>query len=337
MKLSIVIPCYNCKETIGRLLDSILDNELNKEEYEVIIVDDRSTDGFLGVVEQYKHLMRIVVTETTRNVHCPGNTRQAGLPLIQGEWFCFADNDDMFEPNAFKTVLDYLAQHPDTYTVATNFREWKNNSYIREYKGQETDTWLHGKFFNTQHTLREFGCHFEEDLISHEDVYFNTCNLVHLISKKLDYVYLPVFTYKWVYEEKSISRSFYLRDSFYIEQFMRDYIHSASYPLFSVMNESEDRDVQLWCLDQIVMTFLHCYFYIQKSIWKNGGADKTDTSLLALKQFKRKIRDEIGLEENGLINYVYQNPKRYDEIKKQCYLAEPFIETQSFRDFVINL
>ena len=57
-RLSIVIPCYNCKKTIGRLLNSVLDNKLSKEDYEVIICDDKSTDGFLDVVKTTDNLIR---------------------------------------------------------------------------------------------------------------------------------------------------------------------------------------------------------------------------------------------------------------------------------------
>ena len=107
MKLSIIIPCYNCSTTISRLLESILANGLDKNDYEVIIVDDNSTDGFLNVVSEYESKMDIVYAQTVRDVHCPGNTREIGLGYVQGEWFMFADNDDMFEPTAFKTGLDY--------------------------------------------------------------------------------------------------------------------------------------------------------------------------------------------------------------------------------------
>ena len=50
MKLSIVIPCYNCESTIGRLLDSILANDLHKDLYEVIVCNDKSTDNFLDIL-----------------------------------------------------------------------------------------------------------------------------------------------------------------------------------------------------------------------------------------------------------------------------------------------
>ena len=58
-------------------MDSILDNKLNKEEYEVIICDDKSTDNFLSIVKTYEDKMNIIYCTTTREVHCPGNTRQA--------------------------------------------------------------------------------------------------------------------------------------------------------------------------------------------------------------------------------------------------------------------
>ena len=73
MKLSIIVPCFNCSKTIGRLLDSIVNNDLEKDEYEVIIVDDKSTDGFLDIVKTYedkiKHLRgKIEYAESIANI-----------------------------------------------------------------------------------------------------------------------------------------------------------------------------------------------------------------------------------------------------------------------------
>jgi len=198
MKLSIVVPCWNCSKTIGRLLDSVLANGLDKAEYEVIICDDKSTDNFLDIVKTYEDKINVIYCTTTREVHCPGNTRQAALPYIHGEWFTFIDNDDMFEPDAFKNVFDYIEKNNVEYTLCTNMREYyyEEQRYGREIIGEETDTWLHGKFFNKKNTLDIFKCYFQDDLISHEDVFFNSCNLAKLISIDKDYVYYSIFTYK---------------------------------------------------------------------------------------------------------------------------------------------
>ena len=342
MKLSIGIPCYNCEKTIGRLLDSILDNNLNKEDYEVIICDDKSTDNFLSIVKTYEDKMNIVYCTTTRDVHCPSNTRQAILPHIRGEWFTFIDNDDMFESDAFKQVFDYIDKLNVKYTLVTNFREYyyEEQKYGREMKDSETDTWLHGKFFNKQKTLDEFKCSFKEDLMSHEDLYFNSDNLSKLIAIDEDYVYVPIFTYKWVYTPTSLSRSYFSKKDFYIDTYLEDFMIGCSYPYFEMYNKYKDidKDKSDFAFNQIMMSILHGYFYYEASEWRLGTNNTLIESIVALKKFKRKIIEELKITDNDIINYIYSLPERYNKIKIQCFNGTcPFIEIHSFRDFIYNL
>ena len=340
MKLSIIIPCYNCSKTIGRLLDSILDNQLDKEEYEVIVCDDKSTDNFLDIVKTYEDKMNIVYCTTTRDVHCPGNTRQAALPYIHGEWFTFIDNDDMFEPYAFKTVFNYIEEKNIQYTLCTEFREfyYEEDKYGREIRGDETDTWLHGKFFNKKHTLDEFKCYFKDDLMSHEDVFFNSCNLAHLISRGLDYIYYPVFTYKWIYNPNSLSRSYFNQKDYYIDTYLGDFMMGASYPFFDMYLNDKKEENRVFALNQIMMTLLHGYFYYQSSLWRLGSNDTLIESYNAVKELKRKIVKELGLTDFDIINYIYQIPDRYNSVKMGSQQGCcSFVEVQSFRDFILNL
>jgi glycosyltransferase involved in cell wall biosynthesis len=340
MKLSIIIPCYNCENTIGRLLQSILDNKLDKEDYQVIVCDDKSTDNFLDIVKTFEDKMNIVYCETYRSVHCPGNTRQAALPYIEGEWFCFIDNDDMFEPDAFKNVFDYIEKNNVEYTLCTEFREYyyEAQKYGREIKGDETDTWLHGKFFNTEKTLKEFNCFFKADLMSHEDVFFNSCNLAHLISIDKDYVYYPIFTYKWVYNPNSLSRSYFNQKDYYIDTYLGDFMMGACYPFFDMYLNDERQEKKAFALNQIMMTLLHGYFYYQSSLWRLGSNETLVESYNAVKDLKRKIVKELGMTDFDIINYIYQNPDRYNSVKRGSQQGCcAFVEVQSFRDFILNL
>ena len=52
--LSVVVPCYNCKDTIERLLNSIVNQEGYDNTFETIIQDDGHDDGYLDIVEKYK-------------------------------------------------------------------------------------------------------------------------------------------------------------------------------------------------------------------------------------------------------------------------------------------
>lgn len=340
MKLSIVIPCYNCEKTIGRLMQSILDNGLDKKDYEVIVCDDKSTDNFLDIVKTFEDKMNIVYCTTTREVHCPGNTRQAALPYVHGEWLTFIDNDDMFEPNAFKTAFKIIEEEGIEYTLCTEFREffYDTQTYGREFHHDQTDTWLHGKYFNVQKTLKEFNCYFKDDLMSHEDVFFNSCNLAHLISIGKDYIYVPVYTYKWVHNPESLSRSYFSKKDYYIDTYLGDFLMGASYPFFDMYLFEENKENKAFAFNQIMMTLLHGYFYYQASLWRLGSNDTLAESYEALRTLKRKIVKELKISEAIIINYIYSLPDRYNSVKEGSQIGCcSFVEVQSFRDFILNL
>ena len=168
-KLSIIIPCYNSSNTIGRLLDSILNNNLEKEIYEVIIVDDNSTDNFMDIVKPYEDKMNITYYKTITDVHCPGNTRQVGLDNSNGEWITFIDHDDYFQPNVLNRVFKQL-DVKDT-VVCTSFFGIVG-AKKQKYGDVDNLQWLHGKFYNHK-MLVDGNIHFMKDLKTHEDVYFN--------------------------------------------------------------------------------------------------------------------------------------------------------------------
>lgn len=341
LKLSIVIPCWNCSKTIARLLDSVLDNGLDKDDYEVVVCDDKSTDNFLDIVKTYEDKINIVYCTTIREVHCPGNTRQAALPYIHGKWFTFIDNDDMFEPDAFKQVLKYIDDNNEQYVVCTNMREfiYETQEYVREITGETTDTWLHGKYFNKANILDKFQCRFKDDLFSHEDVYFNSGVLSKLIANGLDYTYYPIFTYKWVYTPDSLSRSYYNDKYLYIETYLGDYITGAAYPFFDMfLDKNTTPENRGFAFNQILMTLLHAYFYYEASVWRLGIDNALESAFLAVKNFKRKIIKELGITEVDIINYIYSLPERYNNIKAGCKNgSNEFVERQSFRDFILNL
>lgn len=338
-KLSIVIPCWNCSKTIGRLLDSILDNGLDKDIYDVIICDDKSTDNFLDIVKTYEDKINIIYCKTTRDFHCPGNTRQAALSYIDGKWFTFIDNDDMFEPNAFKQVLEHIDKNNLEYTLVTNFREYfpDTNTYGRTMERDGADTWLHGKYFNRVNTLEKFHCRFKDDMFSHEDLYFNSWNLSRLINEGKDYDYLDIYTYKWCHNPESLSRSYFNTKHFYIETYLEDYLMGCSYPYFDMYN-SENEETKNFAWNQIMMTLLHGYFYYQASLWRLGSGEVLEESYLAMKRFKNKITKELKVNEIDIINYIYSMPERYDSVKNGSRAgSNAFVELQSFRDFILNL
>lgn len=98
MFLSVIVPLYNKRHVVNRLLDSVY-NQKNCD-YEVIIVDDGSTDGGLEVVGAERRNLFVVRKENGG----PSSARNEGLKHVRGEWVVFMDADDVFVPGAFENM-----------------------------------------------------------------------------------------------------------------------------------------------------------------------------------------------------------------------------------------
>ena len=73
--LSIISPLYNSRTTLRNMLDSILLQYMNKDFYEVILVDDKSIEEYEDILEDYKHDMNIVFIKNT--------TKYKGLIILK--------------------------------------------------------------------------------------------------------------------------------------------------------------------------------------------------------------------------------------------------------------
>ena len=112
MKISVIIPLYNAEKYLGVCLESLLIQTLN--DFEVIVVDDCSTDASLAVAESYLErfggrLKIVTLPQNTGNASAP---RNVGLKFSRGEYVYFMDNDDLLLVNALETLC----------ALAENFR-----------------------------------------------------------------------------------------------------------------------------------------------------------------------------------------------------------------------
>ena len=98
MRLSFIIPCYNVSKTVRRCLESIYGLGLQEDEFEVIAVNDASTDDTLQILREYaqKHANLVVLNHlVNRNL---GAARNTGLAVARGECIAFVDSDDEVKP-----------------------------------------------------------------------------------------------------------------------------------------------------------------------------------------------------------------------------------------------
>jgi len=112
-KLSVIITSYNHADYIGKLIDSVLEQTF--KDFEILIIDDGSTDSTREILEKYKSdpRVRTKYQENKGIVY----TRNKGIQETKGEYVCFVDSDDLLLPDRFQEEIDALDSHQDAGLV----------------------------------------------------------------------------------------------------------------------------------------------------------------------------------------------------------------------------
>lgn len=112
MKISIIIATFNAESTLKECLNNIVP-QLNID-CELIIIDGKSTDQTLNIINQYKEYITYTISEKDNGVYDAWNK---GIKRAKGEWIMFIGADDVLLPNAIKTYLQIIQETPyiDSY------------------------------------------------------------------------------------------------------------------------------------------------------------------------------------------------------------------------------
>lgn len=108
-KISVIIAAYNAEEYLSETLDSIFLQTMNDSEYEVIIINDGSSDSTLDILNSYKQTYSNLIIIDKENGG-PSSARNAGLDIAKGEYVFFFDADDILEGDALSTMYETASE-----------------------------------------------------------------------------------------------------------------------------------------------------------------------------------------------------------------------------------
>ena len=133
--ISVIIPLYNAEEFIGECLDSLLLQTF--QNFELIVVDDCSSDNSVAIVESYREKFgeRLTISKTEKNSGGGGYvSRNIGLGLASGEYVYFVDADDLVLLTALETLYA-AAKKYDADVVYFSKQYWiKRPNEISAYR-----------------------------------------------------------------------------------------------------------------------------------------------------------------------------------------------------------
>jgi FkbM family methyltransferase len=182
--VSVVVPAYNVVAYIGRCIESLVCQTLEPSRYEIVVVDDGSTDGtseFLDrVAAEHPDLVRV---EHITNSGWPGRPRNVGTELARYDYVFYCDADDWLLPHALETMLAAAAECNADIVVARVVGNRRNVGSALYERGDYCTNWRETPgVFNTLTTqkmfrsdfLRAHDLRFAEGKVRLEDFIFMT-------------------------------------------------------------------------------------------------------------------------------------------------------------------
>ncbi|MEH1933548.1 MAG: glycosyltransferase family 2 protein [Nostoc sp.] len=111
-KVSVIIPTYNRKHYLERAINSVFNQTYT--DYELIVVDDASTDGTISfIAEKYPGVCCVSLPENCG----AGRARNEGIRIARGSFIAFLDSDDEWLPKYLETQIQYIESSPDNVIV----------------------------------------------------------------------------------------------------------------------------------------------------------------------------------------------------------------------------
>lgn len=124
---SVIIPLYNKEAYIQQTIDSILNQSFT--DFELIIVDDASTDDSLVLAKKYTS-EKIIFIKHAKNKGLAA-TRNTGIKQASSSYITFLDADDYWKPNFLKTIHELIISYSEARIFATNYDEdWKGKILV---------------------------------------------------------------------------------------------------------------------------------------------------------------------------------------------------------------
>ena len=112
LMISIIVPVFNKEEYLASCIESLLRQGLSDDSYEIILVNDGSTDGSLAICNHYSELYAHICVISKEN-QGPGPARNMGILHAQGDFVCFVDADDYLEDNGLSEIRCYINNEID--------------------------------------------------------------------------------------------------------------------------------------------------------------------------------------------------------------------------------
>ncbi|MDR2979037.1 MAG: glycosyltransferase [Bacteroidales bacterium] len=269
MKLSIIIPVFNVEQYVKKCLLSVTTQDISRDNCEIIVVNDGSTDNSLALAEQIAADQNnmTVVSQENRGLSA---ARNRGLSLAKGDYVWFVDSDDWIGEDCLRKIIPLLNENIDCLTFKYNeyIDTARNRVMGLPFKGCQSGIELMRMYkisTPVPFTIFRKSLFSNHNLSFHEGIYHEDSELV----PKLYYyaqtsVFLDEVCYYYFQREGSIMSSFSLKKALDILLVNENLISFAG----NMIENKSERSIFYYRIGLNVNTLLSRLNQLSENEWK---------------------------------------------------------------------
>ena len=159
LKLNVIIPCYNEKNTIEIILDKVLNVNIEPNKKKIIVIDDNSNDGSRDILKKYENKNDIEILYHEKN-YGKGKAIRSGLTKVEEGLVLIQDADLEYNPRDYKKLLKPFEEANADVVYGSRFlggQEYSRIHYFWHFIANKILTFLCNFFTNLNMTDMETG------------------------------------------------------------------------------------------------------------------------------------------------------------------------------------
>lgn len=302
MKLSFIVPVYNAEKYLQGCIDSLYRQELSEEDFEVICINDGSTDNSKNVLEscKRKHNNFVLINQENRGV---SHARNAGMDKARGNYIRFIDADDYIADNVTQKLLDIAIQNnldmlfsgslstESDSCFKPEYEEYPEQIQImkgRDYFSSESTENYAWKYFIKREFIEENSFRFVEERYLEDGMF-----TISLICKAERVAYCDVDYYRYVERPKSIMHN---REEKHQLKMIDDFCYAIIY-INQIINAEIDKEDNTGFISELMKRRDSYTFFMQIRMLRSS------ISLSKLKEYMNTLADNNLYPNAGLAQH----------------------------------
>lgn len=318
---SIILPVYNVEKYLEECLDSLLEQDINKNEYEIICVDDGSTDSCPQILDAYAAREPNIIVIHQENMSVSG-ARNTGIDFAKGKYIWFVDPDDFVIYNVLskikraleETTPDLLFIKPISIKDGTSTADIKHGIMADINSGENYYDWLWTRFYKRS-IIIDSGIRFCLGIMAEDNLF---CNTISPYIKTKEKNNLVAYCYR--IRENSLSTT---------------PTEKKIHTLIRTCKMYYDYDKSGIISHKVAMSAIYEFLFPVLSHLSNLPVNKAMPYIIELRRYKLFPMKEL----NGYSDYIddrkgNSNNQKLNRLKSKVFTARGFSKLFIFRKYL---